>query len=405
VAGAVTTDASDLCSTTVPTGVDPMIGRVIDQRYVLTRRLGAGGMGVVYAARHEITGREVAIKVLHASAHQSDEIAVRFAREARTAAAIGHPNIVEILDAGTLPDRTPFLVMELLHGEALGHLLWREKRLTAERVADVVSQAALALAALHARGVVHRDVKTDNLFVENGGRVKLLDFGLAVFTDRAFVAKVTQDGVFNGTPQYMPPEVFDGGDPKPTWDVYALATVAFELLTGRLPFEDANPVVMLCSKRESVAPRLSDRADVRFPEALERVIRRGLERDPKRRYPTPVAFGDQLGRAVWGDDRASAGSGPLPSLPSRLRPSTGWLAPAALVVGACCGMLLGGATYATLGEETSEQAPGKTTVARTAARNRSAERPDAIDQLVPEAAVTVESPRPSRDRPHRSRRR
>ncbi len=336
----------------MPNG-DPRVGRLIDQRYRLGERLGAGGMGVVYAARHEITGREVAIKFLHASEHHTDQALARFAREARTAAALIHPNVVEVLDAGLLPDRTPFLVMERLRGEPLGQILWRERRLSPVRVAHIVSQAAAALGALHARGVVHRDVKTDNLFVESDGRVKLLDFGLAIFTDRRFGKRVTEDDVFNGTPQFMPPEVFDG-EPTPAWDVYGLATIAFELLAGVVPFECANPVVMLCTKRESVAPRLCDRADASFSRDLERVLRRGLERDPPLRHPTPLAFAEQLARAAGVGDALRAADLQRAATSGRLTRRVG--PHRRLLLGACCAAVVAGAMWMTLARSTPDPA-------------------------------------------------
>jgi serine/threonine protein kinase len=278
--------------------VDPMIGRVIDGRYRLETRLGAGGMGVVYAARHDVTGREVAVKLLHPSGQHSDEVIARFEREARTGAAIGHRNIVDVLDAGSLPDGTPFLVMEMLRGECLAERLARETHFAPALVAEIVLQAASALEALHAISIIHRDVKTDNLFVDAEGCVKLLDFGLAVFTDGAAPGRVTKEGVLNGTPEYMPPEVFEGRGPTVAWDVYALATVAFELLTGVVPFEGATPLVILCGKREHPAPRLSERTDATFSSEIEHVIARGLARSPARRQPTPMAFAMELAEAV-----------------------------------------------------------------------------------------------------------
>jgi eukaryotic-like serine/threonine-protein kinase len=271
---------------------------VIDGRYRLVRRIGAGGMGVVYEGWHEVTGKQVAVKLLQPATTQSPEILARFAREACTGAAIGHPSIVAVLEAGNLVDRTPFLVMELLEGESLQRTLARDTRLTPERTVEIICQAASALDALHSFGIVHRDVKTDNLFIVEGGGVKLLDFGLALFTQHPVSARLTGEGVVNGTPHYLPPEVFDAEPPTPAWDVYALATVAFELLTGVLPFEGSSPMVTLFQKREYAAPRLGDSVDVQFSEAIERVIRRGLERDPAQRHATPGELAADLSRAV-----------------------------------------------------------------------------------------------------------
>lgn len=283
-----------------PSGVvtDPCLGTLIDHRYRLTRRLGSGGVGVVYEAMHEITGREVAVKLVSPSAAHTDDMLERFAREARTASTITHPNVVAVLDAGVLEDRTPFLVMELLRGEVLAELAHREGALSPVRAAQIIGEAADALGALHAAGIVHRDVKTENLFIEADGRVKLLDFGLAVFRDRSTADKLTREGVISGTPHYMPPEVFEGGTPDVAWDVYALATVAFELLTGELPFDHANPLKMLVEKRDRVAPTLMLCSGLPFSAALEQVVAEALARRPEDRPATPMAFAERLSRAA-----------------------------------------------------------------------------------------------------------
>jgi hypothetical protein len=258
--------------------------------------------------------------------------------------------------------------------------------------------------------VIHRDVKTDNLFVEHDGRVKLLDFGLAIFTDGSVQGRVTQDGVFNGTPQYMPPEVFDGGAPSVAWDVYALATVAYELLTGTVPFHDTNAIVMLCTKRERSAPRLSDRVAVRFPAALERVLRRGLERDPARRHVSPIAFAEDFARAIGaGNGRTTEGpigasfartisaAGRATTGGSSARsPGLGYVLPsrwppivrAPLIVGVCCAALL--ATWMTAARSAGGEERAPEPVASGETENQLAAAPEPApprEQVVPPEAL------------------
>ncbi len=364
---------------------DPRIGALIDGRYRLEARLGAGGMGVVYAARHDVTGRAVAVKLLHPQGQHSDEVIARFAREARTGAAIGHRNIVDVLDAGSLADGTPFLVMELLRGEALADRLCREHRLSPAAAGDIVLQAASALEALHEHGIIHRDVKTDNLFVDEHGCVKLLDFGLAVFTAGEVPGRVTKEGILNGTPEYMPSEVFDGHEPTVAWDVYALATVAFELLTGVVPFEGAGPLVLLYGKRESAAPRLGDLTEASFSEELELVIARGLHRTPSRRQPTPMAFALELVEALRDErspatPRGSVAATPL-ALPLSRNARAGWIVAASSAIVLIAGLVV----------VLSEPAQALTTHARRAAPESRAPAfvvmaaPSAQTSLVPAA--------------------
>src|SRR5262249_46856431 len=199
--------------------------------YRVVAKLGEGGMGAVYLAEHPLIGKKVALKVLR---EDNAEAAERFFNEARAVNAIGHPNIVDILDYGVVGSSV-YLIMELLVGESLGALLAREAPLPVERALPIAVQIADALAACHAKGVIHRDLKPDNVFLLAGDRVKLLDFGIAKLTSGQ--RRETGKGMVIGTPAYMSPEQCEGRrDIDARADIYALGILTYEMLTGTVPF-------------------------------------------------------------------------------------------------------------------------------------------------------------------------
>jgi eukaryotic-like serine/threonine-protein kinase len=272
---------------------DPLIGTRIDSRYLVKGVLGRGGMGVVYDGIHEQLGRPVAIKVLGAGI-ASDPIAVeRFLREARTASQLTHGNIVDVSDLGRLPDGRPYLVMARMHGMDLCTLLQREGPQTPRRTAELLRGAAAALDLIHAKGFVHRDVKPENLMHvvrEDGSEaVLLLDFGIVGLVSGA-AARLTADGTVFGTPAYLPPELIQGDEPDRRADVYSLATVAFELMTGRTPFVATNPLRILPMKVLEEPPSMRTVAGYDYPEALEEALAKGLARDPKERFASAGEF-------------------------------------------------------------------------------------------------------------------
>jgi serine/threonine protein kinase len=269
------------------------MGSLLGQRinnFEVRSVLGQGGMGVVYVAEHPVIGRKVAIKVLHAELARDQRLVKRFINEARAANAIRHENIVEIVDAGTMDDGLPYLMMELLEGETLAARLRRAGRLEPEPAVELVLQVASALAATHAADIVHRDLKPDNIFVVTDpaghARVKVLDFGVAKLRgDLVGGSDRTNSGALLGTPRYMSPEQCLGrtGEIDQRADVYSLGAILFELVCGQPPFtgEGIGEVLMMQMSMPPPNPRGLNPA---VPAGLERTILKALAKRKEDRF-------------------------------------------------------------------------------------------------------------------------
>jgi serine/threonine protein kinase len=272
-----------------------LVGTVIGGRYRVIRQLAAGGLGVVYEAKHIELERVVALKVLSDEIARNAEVIKRFQREAQTASQIGHPNIVDVHDFGRTNDGFPYLAMEKLEGYDFDHELERDVTVAPERVVDILAQVASALDAVHKRGVVHRDIKPANIFlsrrIDGSEQVKLLDFGLAAFHEQS--DRLTQMGSVVGTPHYMPPEAAEGELAGPQGDVYSLAVVAYEAICGVLPFDAELATGVLVKKVARPAPTMSARTNKQYPLALEKVLARALSREPEKR---PSTAGDLVAK-------------------------------------------------------------------------------------------------------------
>jgi serine/threonine-protein kinase len=282
---------------------DPLIGCLIDDRYFVTGRLGVGAMGLVYDAVHVVLEQSVALKVLRPELAAERQATKRFFREARAAGTLAGPHVAAVHDVGQLSDGRPYLVMERLSGKTVGEVIQKEAPMNPARVAALLRGPAMVLTEAHARGIVHRDVKPENLILarDYGGdeRVVVVDFGLAAFFEPGpMLERLTRAGVVLGTPEYMAPEC-TGDDPLTSaCDVYGLATVAFEMLTGFPPFQMTNPIDLLRAKAAQDAPSLAAVSGIPFSEAFEAVLACGLARAPAARFETPAAFANALGEAL-----------------------------------------------------------------------------------------------------------
>ena len=267
---------------------DDKIGQTLEGRYRLVKLLGEGGMGVVYLGQHLLVGRPVAIKLLRASLSDNEEAVNRFLREARAAAAIGHRNIIDVLDVGVTGEGEPFLVMEHLEGEGLSSVLERVSRMDLATAAGVMEPTLLALSAAHEKGIVHRDLKPENIFLVQRKNeppdIKLIDFGISKVTTRGDVTRLTQDGYLLGTPAYMSPEQARGSiDTDHRADIYAAGVILYEMLTACLPFSGENYSALLINVLTS-NPTPPREAFEGFPVEAEPLIERALAKDPGDRY-------------------------------------------------------------------------------------------------------------------------
>jgi serine/threonine-protein kinase len=263
-------------------------------RYRLKRRLASGGMGDVWVAYHPGLKRDVAVKILRDDhRNESDNAVRRFEREARATAELLHPNTIRVFDYGSTEDGLLYYVMELLEGETLGAHVERLGPLPPARAVHIMGQAARALAEAHERGIVHRDVKPDNIFLTSlGGEhdfVKVLDFGIAKITSDAEAA-MTGTGFMLGTPLYMSPEVLGGEQADARSDVYALGACLYYLLCGKPPFDGDSPssVILGHLSRTPLSPSIYLRTPL--SEELEDIVMRALQKDPRERYSSAAEF-------------------------------------------------------------------------------------------------------------------
>jgi tRNA A-37 threonylcarbamoyl transferase component Bud32 len=282
--------------------VPVILPRVLSGRYQLERRLGRGGMGTVYLASDLALERQVAVKVIRDDLVGSADTAERFRREARVAASFAHPNVVTVHDFGVAAGTRAFLVMELLQGGTVREELWREKRFAAARAVSVLRDACCALGAAHHRQLVHRDLKPENIFLvagHSGETAKILDFGIAKFLSTATLQPTadTTPGAVMGTLRYMSPEQWRGGEPAALWDLWALAVVAYEMVTGNYPFEGRSPADWF---RAGEAAKFIPLA-ANLPEARrvgQEFFERAFAVDPAHRPRSADEFHSELQRAL-----------------------------------------------------------------------------------------------------------
>jgi len=303
-------------------------GTVLDGAYRITRLLGQGGMGTVYEAHHTGAGKRLAVKVMHRGLMAYPELRARFQREAKVTSELAHANIVSVFGFGAAPSGEPYLVMEFLEGEDLQTRMEQTGPLPLESVCQIVSQVAAGLAEAHVAGVVHRDLKPDNVFLVRAPGdalfAKVVDFGISKVL-KASATKLTVARAVFGTPEYMAPEQAEGRQDliDHRSDQWSLACVAWVALTGCLPFSGPDATTTL-NQVLSAVPTPPREGAPRIPAPVEAVLRRAMSRHPPERYPTIRAFARYFEAAVaqvsGAPAPARAAAKPAPAPVERLSP-------------------------------------------------------------------------------------
>ncbi|MCW3010743.1 MAG: pknB, partial [Solirubrobacterales bacterium] len=270
-------------------------GTIVDGRYAVKHRIGAGGMAEVYCAEDLQLGRKVALKVLYPRFAEDEEFLERFRREASSAAGLQHQNVVSVYDRGEFGD-TAYIAMEFVDGRTLKTIVTQEGPLPPGRAIELTTQILRAARFAHKRGVIHRDFKPHNVIVDADDRAKVTDFGIA----RAGASDMTQTGSIMGTAQYLSPEQAQGLPVSAQSDLYSIGILLFELLTGRVPFEGDSAVAIALKQVSETPPRPSV-LNPAVPLELERVVLRALEKEPARRY----ADADEFAAALQAAGRAA----------------------------------------------------------------------------------------------------
>ncbi len=266
-----------------------MIGKNLAGRYELLEKIGEGGMAHVYRGWDSLLRRTVAIKVLKDQMTGDSAFVQRFRREAQAAAGLSHPNIVNIYDVGE-EENTHFFVMEYLHGKTLKEYIREKRRIPADEAVTIASRIVEALAQAHAAGVIHRDIKPQNIIFSHNGQIKVADFGIAIAADGS---TLTCSDKIVGSVHYFSPEQARGSLAEKRSDLYSLGVILYEMVTGQVPFNGESPVsvAMKHVQEQAVPPR---KLDGDIPEPLERIILKAMEKDPARRYLNAREFLDDL---------------------------------------------------------------------------------------------------------------
>lgn len=277
---------------------DPFVGRTLDEKYRVEERLGVGGMGTVYRARHLLMDRPVALKFLNQRLVEDEAARVRFLTEARAAVKLRHPNAVSVTDFGQTAEGCVYIVMELLEGRTLREILSREAPLETARAISIMLQISDAVAAAHEAGIIHRDLKPSNILITQSADqpavVKVLDFGIATFSaDDDEPATLAPTNTVIGTPRYMSPEQNNGNELTPATDVYSLGVILYEMLAGTVPFSGATPAE-IAQKHANNPPHSPREIVAGIPHEIERIILHALEKQPPDRPANAGEFRREL---------------------------------------------------------------------------------------------------------------
>ncbi len=308
---------------------DPFIGRdILNGQFQILQKVGSGGMGAVYKALQPEMNRMVGVKILHPKLADRKDLVSRFRREARALSQLTHPNTVKVFLYGELDDGSLYIIMEYLEGKNLNQTVRTEGPFPLERALPILIQACGALDEAHKAGIIHRDLKPENIFLVQTNALrdfaKLLDFGLAKVGERQLrpgSIMLTQEGMVFGTPEFMSPEQAQGKPLTPASDVYSLAVILYEVLTGKLPF-DAKSAMDYIQLHVMAKPiPLNQRVPGRtFPPLLEQIVDRALAKRSEERFPAAADFGHAL-KAVL--DGATQLPGALASPPAAAAPAGG----------------------------------------------------------------------------------
>jgi serine/threonine-protein kinase len=282
---------------------DPNIGReLLGGQFQILQKIGSGGMGSVYKAAQPAMNRMVAVKILHKKLVNRKDLMSRFRREARAMSHLTHPNTVKVLLYGELEDGSLYIVMEYLEGRNLNQVVRKEGPMVVDRAIPILIQVCGALQEAHLQGIVHRDLKPENIFLSTNGGLKdfpkVLDFGLAKVTERELrpgSIMLTQEGMVFGTPEFMSPEQAQGKVLDARSDIYSLAVILYEMLTGKLPFDAKSPMEYIQLHVTKPPMPLDERVPGRsFPPGLGAAIGKALEKKAEDRYASAAEFAEAL---------------------------------------------------------------------------------------------------------------
>jgi serine/threonine-protein kinase len=302
---------------------DPYIGReILDGQFKIIQKIGTGGMGAVYKALQPEMNRMVAVKILHAKLKDRKDLVSRFRREARAMSHLAHPNTVKVMMYGELDQGELYIVMEYLEGKNLNQIVRRQGPLGVERAIPILIQVCGALQEAHELGIIHRDLKPENIFLTNSAGLtdfaKVLDFGLAKVTERELrpgSIMLTQEGMVFGTPEFMSPEQAQGQTLDRRSDLYSLAIILYEALTGKLPFDARTSMEYIQLHVTKPPMHIDQRVPGKaFPPGLGDVLNKALAKNPDDRYPTAADFADAL-RPYSPVEAGAASSKETPSVP------------------------------------------------------------------------------------------
>lgn len=273
------------------------VGEIIDDRYEVEGVLGEGGMAIVYKARDIITEKEVAIKMIREETMKNPLNLTRFEREARAAASLRHQNIVQVSNLGSYKGR-PYMVNEMIVGKTLKDALQIRGKFSFLEACDIMYQLCSAVYYAHQHGVIHRDIKPQNVFITADGTIKLGDFGIATFQSSAHI---TRSDFVVGSVHYLAPEVSEGNPATPQSDIYSLGITFFELITGSLPFDDTSAVTIALKHITDKFPSVR-KYNPKTPSAIEQIIYKACAKSPYDRYKTALDMRNDIERILQNPD-------------------------------------------------------------------------------------------------------